>query len=519
LSNVYGKIASVYNDLSSYESAYKYQLKSVEISRKLNSPELPVNLINLGQVLDGSGKEKQATEFYREALKISHKYKNQHFIAVSSENLARNLTIRKKYKEATPYVEQSLTIYREMKNVPKIAAALGLSGKIYFNLGQYEKARIFVDEALSNKQNQKEKPELYLLHSLILEKQHKDSNALTSYKQYVSVKDSIQKIEDKQNTEALLVKYDTRLKDTQNELLTKDLKINQLKLSSQRSVILFLVIGLVLLILLLTALYKLFSSKKKTNRILATQKKELSIANIQLNEAINTKDKFFSILSHDLRDPVISMQSFGRMMSTKYDVMTEDERRELIEDNVKSSDGLFNLLEELLLWARCQTGVIYPVYEKIELGAFLSEVCRFYEQIAEQKGVLLKCSYQGTGKVRVDRSMLATILRNLISNAIKFSYLHQTVEVLCELKEKWIILSVKDEGEGMTKEELNRLFSITSNFTKSGTANEKGNGLGLIICYEFVHALHGEILVKSEKGKGATFTVKIPSGAIVEDLN
>jgi signal transduction histidine kinase len=506
----YSRIASLYNDLEDYEKAYKYQLKSVEVYRELNGPELAIGLINLGQTLDGFEKNEEAAKCYREALDLATKVNNQHYIALSEENLSRNLYLRKKYKESVGYAERSLTIYRNMGNTPKVASVLALAAKSYYELKQYAKAESYVSEGLANPYNEKVKADLYLLHSKLMERTHNEAEALASFKRYVTLQDSIRKIEDKQNSEDLLVKYDTKFKEYQNELLTKDVKFKELQLSTQHKTIIYLIIGLVLLALLLFMVYQLFSSKKKTNRILAAQKKELAVANMQLNEAIKTKDKFFSILSHDLRDPVISMQSFGRMMTTKYEFITEEERRELIEDNLQSSNNLHNLLEELLVWARCQTGTIYPVYERLKLKDFLADLSQAYAPIAARKEITIEFNCEVTGKILIDRSMLATILRNLLSNAIKFSYLHGKIEVSCASEEEWLVFSIKDEGTGMTAEELNNLFSITSSFSKEGTAKERGSGLGLIICHEFTAAMGGEILIKSEKGKGTTFSVRLP---------
>lgn len=506
----YSKIASLYNNLGDYEKAYKNQLKSVAIYRELNGPELAISLINLGQTLDGFEKKEEAAKYYREALALATKVNNRYYIALSEENLSRNLYFRNKYSQSVGYAESSLAFYRNMGNTPKVASALTLAAKSFYELKQYAKAEAYVKECLANPYNDKVKADLYLLHSKLMEKANKDADALASFKLYVAFQDSIRKIEDKQNTEDLLVKYDTKFKEYQNELLTKDIRFKELKLSTQHKTIIYLIIGLVLLALLLSMVYQLFSSKKKNNRILAAQKKELAVANIQLNEAIKTKDKFFSILSHDLRDPVISLQSFGRMMTTKYEFITEEERRELIEDNLQSSNNLHNLLEELLVWSRCQTGTIYPVYERVKLKDFLADLCRAYDLIAASKEISIEFNCQTAGKILIDKSMVATIFRNLLSNAIKFSYLHGKIEVSCTLQEEWFVLSVKDEGTGMTAEELNNLFSITSSFSKEGTANESGSGLGLIICYEFTAAMGGEILMKSEKGKGTTFSVKLP---------
>lgn len=509
------KLASLYHDIGDDKKAYTYQLKTVNLAREIKSPELPVHLINLGQTLDGLKSVDEAENLYREALKLSLKNNNQYFIALSSENLGRNLVNKKKFVQARPLLENCIEIYRKARNTEKIVSVLELLGNTFLNVGELEKAKATINEGLALTKQQKFKASLFLLKSQLLEKQHDLEGAFTSYKIHILYKDSLEILTNKRITEELLLKYDTQLKESQNKILKNDLKLKELKLASQKSKLIYLIVGLLLLSIAVILLYILFKSKRKTSQILAIQKKQLAINNEQLNESIITKDKFFSILSHDLRDPVISIQSFSRMMATKYDLFTEEERRELIEESVQSANSLFNLLEDLLLWARCQSGSIYPIYERFDLFECMNETMIFYKAIAEQKNVLLKLSCPEDVLISTDKNMLSTITRNLISNAIKFSHTESEIHIECVLIETQLKLTIKDQGVGMSDNEINKLFNITSSFSKDGTANERGNGLGLIICYEFVKSLEGEILVESKREKGTSFIVKLPVTLIV----
>jgi signal transduction histidine kinase len=515
-SGALSKLASLYHDIGDNKKAYSYQLKAVKLQRETNSPELPVCIINLGKTLDDLNRLDDAEAQYREALKIAKKYNNEFVIALASENLGRNLLKKKKYTNAQPLLENCLEIYKAMNNKEKVISILELLGNVYLKLNQLDKANNCIVEGIANTNNLSIKAKLYFLKSQLLEKQFDFKNALEAHKKHLDYKDSVVAQSNKMITEVLLLKYDTELKESENKLLKKNLEFNKLQVSSQKNKIIYLILGLLLLVVAFLLLYILFKSKIKTNEKLAYQKRQLAIANSQLNEAIQTKDKFFSILSHDLRDPVISMQSFSKMIATKYDLLTEDERRELIEENVQSSTSLFNLLEELLLWAKCQTGKIYPVYERFELSECFFEIGRFHQSIAEKKDIELVFNYPENIQVSLDKNMLMTIVRNLVSNAIKFSNFNSSIHISLVTSENEIELTVADQGIGMSENEMNNIFLISSSFSRKGTAKETGSGLGLNICNEFTNILGGKIFVKSEKGNGTIFTVRLPSTIIVK---
>ncbi len=245
------------------------------------------------------------------------------------------------------------------------------------------------------------------------------------------------------------------------------------------------------------------SQKKEDEKKLTAYSKELSMLNA-------TKDKFFSIIAHDLRGPLSALVGFSDLVA----LAVEQNDISLIKRNVKiiqkASYQALDLLSNLLEWARSQTGSIAFNPEMINLGMLAEEMVNFFSESSRQKRVRLHSSVPKDLFVLADKSMTGTILRNLVSNAIKFTRPGGEVEILSLEREDTVEVSVKDNGVGLCKEDVCKLFSITSQFSKPGTAREKGTGLGLILCREFAEKQGGKIWAASKLDRGSTFTFSIP---------
>lgn len=234
----------------------------------------------------------------------------------------------------------------------------------------------------------------------------------------------------------------------------------------------------------------------------------------RLNELNATKDKFFSIIAHDLRSPFNSIVGFCDLLS--YQVKNQDynglEKYATIIQN--SSQLAMDLLMNLLEWSRSQTGKIgfYPEY--FELVSLIRELTHLFAGPARQKSIQISTSLPPYLAVFADRAMLSTVLRNLISNAIKFSYPENNIEILVNETKSQIEISVTDYGVGIIPENIDKLFRIEAGFSTSGTQDEKGTGLGLILCKEFIEKHGGIIKVESKVGSGSTFKFTIPNQVV-----
>jgi PAS domain S-box-containing protein len=230
----------------------------------------------------------------------------------------------------------------------------------------------------------------------------------------------------------------------------------------------------------------------------------------ELKEANTAKEKFFSIIAHDLRSPFLGILGSIQMLTTEYNILTEEERKLLIERIGSSIRKTFELLENLLHWSRMQSGKIIPTPADLFLNKEVSQVIQLLKEFAMNKNVDLSFNINSGHQVRMDADMLKTIMRNLVSNAIKFSIPGGRINVSSEERDGEILIMVTDTGIGMDAETLDNLFKIDKTQSQLGTSNEVGTGIGLIVCREMVELNKGKVWAESREGAGSTFYLSLP---------
>ncbi|HEX2394853.1 MAG TPA: two-component regulator propeller domain-containing protein, partial [Bacteroidales bacterium] len=238
---------------------------------------------------------------------------------------------------------------------------------------------------------------------------------------------------------------------------------------------------------------------------------ELEQLNCHLNELNATKDKFFSIIAHDLKNPFNAILGFSEMLATNYDAWKDEKTGQVLKLLYNSAQNLFNLLENLLEWSRSQRGIMEFNPEILDLQVLLQDSINLFTDSLMAKNLNLIISDPGDRiAVYADKQMLGTMIRNLISNAIKYTNKNGEIKFSSNFNGMETFISVSDNGVGMSSEKSARLFCIDSGGSTPGTNNEKGTGLGLLLTREFVSRHGGEITVSSEAGKGSTFTISLP---------
>jgi signal transduction histidine kinase len=242
---------------------------------------------------------------------------------------------------------------------------------------------------------------------------------------------------------------------------------------------------------------------KVTNDELNFQKKNLEIANA-------TKDKFFGIISHDLRNPFNLLLGLSELLVEQINAAEYDKSKEIAEKINQTSSVAFDLLENLLTWSRSQTGQIQFNPSNLNIRDVIDTNILLLKSSAENKGIYLSSSLTDDLYVHADKNMLLTVLRNLLTNAIKFSRNSDKIIVKTEEKDDCIIIHVLDTGIGIDKHVIEKLFKVNENVKTDGTANERGTGLGLILCKEFIDWHQGRIWVESKKGIGSRFSFTLP---------
>ncbi|MBA4405883.1 hypothetical protein C0389_01280 [bacterium] len=233
--------------------------------------------------------------------------------------------------------------------------------------------------------------------------------------------------------------------------------------------------------------------------------------NEELKELNSTKDKFFSIVAHDLKSPFQGLLGYSQILSEEYETLSEEEKKEFINNINELSRNTHELLDNLLVWSRIQTGKIIFNPDVFNLHNKLAPTISLLTQTAKNKNITVDNMIDRKTFVNADINMLSTILRNLIANAIKFTNPEGRIVISSKRLEKFVEVSVIDNGVGIPKENLDNLFKIGQNISTKGTADEEGTGLGLILCKEMIQMHGGKIWAESEVGKGCQFSFSIPA--------
>ena len=262
---------------------------------------------------------------------------------------------------------------------------------------------------------------------------------------------------------------------------------------------------------------RLFSELKLSRAQIEEEAVKLALLNEQLLESeeklkeLNaSKDRFFSIIAHDLKSPFLSLLGYSEILSDEYDTLSEEERKESIAGIYQLSSNSYKLLENLLQWARIQIGKIEFAPEKFNLLYEISPTLLLLGQTARDKNIIIDNVIERNTFLTADKNMINSIIRNLISNAIKFCNRGGHIVISSAELDGFTEIIIKDNGIGMDEAQVRNLFNIDKNISTKGTANESGTGLGLLLCKEMIEKHGGHISVISEPGKGSEFRFAIP---------
>jgi len=460
-------------------------------------------------------------EILSDVLKLARDQHNNLALG-NAYNMFGNLHFEmKKMDQALEYFLKAADHAKKSNSVELLSLCLRKAGEIYIEQGNLQSAFSNLKEALalSEKTNNIElkKYSFYAINQYYsLAGDYK--NAYYALGKYVTLSDSVTR---SLNNEKLLQlqistelsRQDSQIATIENEItvMKQQRELDELKLSKQQNLLWFFLLFLLFSFITLLLLFNRFQLKKRANLLLQEKFNYIQEMNAALKKSQselqlmnNTKDKFFSIIAHDLKNPLSGLMGFTELL-IRDNQISDSERMKMLSMLYDSSKQLYSLLENLLHWARSQTGRIdytpvdFHIYELVE-GNF-----SLMKTIAANKCINLVNAVEPAIKVLADRSMIQLVLRNLISNAIKFTPNGGTITVLAEVINHKVKITVSDTGVGMTQDDIQKLFRMDVKFTNEGTNNESGTGLGLILCKEFILRNDGSIHVESELNKGSNF--------------
>jgi signal transduction histidine kinase len=297
--------------------------------------------------------------------------------------------------------------------------------------------------------------------------------------------------------------YELERVEVSNKLLVKENEIKEQVIFKQRLMFAGSIIVILLIIILMLVILK---SRKKQNALI----KKLDEQNSELQNLNQTKDKFFSIVAHDLRSPFGALMGLLNELDESYEEYDEDSRRNMIRSLRKSSLNTYNLLVNLLDWSRSQRERIENRAENVNFTEIVEDVFQTLQTRASMKSHTLRNDTDEGTRIFADPQIMRSLLINLVNNGIKFTPKSGQIRVYAIPDGKFVKVYVEDSGTGIPEQEIPNLFRIDASYQRSGTDKEPGTGLGLIMCKEYVSILGGDISVESIVGKGTTFCFSVP---------
>ncbi len=493
--------------LYDYTKALKYFKESQIISINNNdSISIGNSYNNIGMIYDDMNKLDSALMFYKKAKKIYTAINEKDAIADVLNNFAGVFYKKNNFDKVLLYAQQSLEIQKELGNKKKIAYTLINIGVLYFSIKNYSKAIEYELEGIKVAEEIGSVPLIRFGSKNIAEAYAKINDFENAYKfhlKYSVANDSIFNKDKVSSMNDMQTKYETEKKEQQISILEKEANIRDLKIQKITILLISTSVLIVLILSIIVILYRQNKQKEKINKLLETKNDKLNILNA-------TKDKFFAIISHDLKNPLSAFCNITNSLETYFNEIEKDELHNYIKDLNKSSAELQNLLQNLLQWAAMQNNRLISNPEKINLPEIINENISLLKNNADKKQIKLNSKIQNRTTIYADVLMIKTVFRNLLSNAIKFTEKNGKIEIMAKTTGKYIEIELKDNGIGINQEDISKLFRIDVDTKKIGNSPEKGTGLGLILAKEMLEKNNGQISVKSKIGKGTSFFITLP---------
>lgn len=557
----YNNIGSLYWRWGNYEKAlenFQHALVYREIEKDTHGIVLILN--NLGLVYQKINQLEKALEYLNDALRISNQSKFTFGKAYTYHNLGMLHSEKKEYNTALQYSLKSLDCYNSIKEMGGIISSLNDLGEYYENMGSLSVAFQYFQKALTTAQDAEDrfstantlfnlgrisfklkdqnKAMFFLEQSIAMAQKQGLKELIMNNYQYLSKIHSEQKnyekafltlslynaLKDTLYNEKLMtdqanqrVKFETEKKINENKYLRNENILKQAEIEKQKLLTNLLILASFIILMILFAIYRLYYLKKKNHQQIIEQKNELEKLNSLLDsqnkelfEINKTKDKLFSVVAHDLKNPFQALIGYSDILSNELDTLEREKIKTYAKNINLSARNLLSLTRNLLDWARIQSNKIVLQPQEINIKSVLDELISIYHFNIVEKSITVINEINADIKVVADKQMLNTVIRNLLSNAIKFSNNDGFVKTSSEVLGNEVIITIEDSGVGIPENEINLLFNINTNFSRGGTNNEKGTGLGLILCKDFVEKCGGRIWVESLEGKGSKFKFTIP---------
>jgi signal transduction histidine kinase len=560
IARVYLHLGNVYDNLGHPSAGLDFYLKSLSIDIKLKDKTAAAAAYNnIGLILQGMEIYPKALEYYYKSLKTFRDTKKPGGISAVTQNIGEVLIIQGDYDSAIAYLTEALNLARQLDDKDGISFVCSDLSLCYAHKGDYKKALSYSDKALQvatkaridlnidaayvsyatiyNLQGNFAKAYEYSLKGRMLADKLgsliKKSSAMQQLsislgglkwfskayevqKAYIALKDSFKTDESIQKFTSYNLEADFAQKQQRIVLLGKE-KDAELQQRIQKQMLLSVIFLVIILgmIVIVVIYYNARQKQEKINAQLEEKNKEVLLQKadidhqaFKLNELNNLKDRLISILAHDLRAPLSTLRGlFGLLQD---DSLSQEEVLEMIPQVLRKLEYTSDFLDTLLFWINSQMDNFHGAAKIFALTEIIAAECSNNFENAQSKGITLVDDVPAGLKAFADRDSIRIVIRNLITNAIKFCNRDDTISITARVyNEDNIIVSVKDTGTGISPEQLNKLFKSKVN-SGTGTQNESGTGMGLLFCKDLVEKSNGTIWATSKVGQGSEFLFTLP---------
>lgn len=534
-------IGNAYFLMGNYSEAANYLSSALEIEKQRDDKKgMSVLYNNLGKVYESWNEFGKALEFYMQALELARSLGDSSLLSIRLSSVGMAFRGLKDYNKAIDYMEQAMDVDQAMNNPARMAIRYSNLGLIYQEMGQTENSLTYLLRAIDifEKQNSlrslaitynqlgnsyfimgipERAIEAYLKSQEIAEqiqlnatimKNHNDlatayeknadfEKALKHFRDYASINDSLYSERTRRELQELQLKYETEQQKSEIELLSQEKEINQLKLRRSRTQLFFGLGFIVTLLMLIATLYYRFVERSRIQQQL---------------ETINaTKDRFFAIISHDLKNSLISFRHISSALRGKMQHLGPEQSSLLVNELDDSARNLNDLLDNLLQWSSSQTGALKPKPDWHSLSNLINKALAPAESLINEKSIKVDVTIDPELTVFSDPHITVTVLRNLISNAVKYSPMDETVHIIVSDSDHEVVISVADRGPGLNSEDMQKLFRIDVDTRSIGNPEKQGTGLGLILSHRLMEIAGGRIEVRQNNGKGCVFEMALPN--------
>lgn len=554
LAGVYNNLGILYDSRSEFYEAYEHYMKALTFFKAVHETgHVAITLNNLGLIMKKLNEHNKAIDFFQQAIEINTELNSRFNLSMNYGNIGTIYQELELYDEAIEAHQQSLKISVEDDNVRDQARAYHNIGNIYSNQKKWKDAEynfqysleicrnhqifygVMLNQlALASNYLAQKKSQLALAHadtaykiaansgdisiqtdalklkSDIMELMGRSEEALKLLQQFNLLNDSLTALTNKNYILDLQERYETDKKELENQRLIIENESKSKTIKLQNNVNYLITLISLLLIGMVIIIIRNSRKVKKYSKTLEKVNEKMKNQNIRLQELNETKDKLFSIVGHDLKSPFNSLIGFLEMLTSNYEILEPHEQKEILQKLFEESNQTHALLENMLQWAMSQRGQIdfNPVICNLKEVAF--EEIFFLETRANKKKIKIVNLIDDEATLEADMNMLQIIIRNIVNNAIKFTSSNGLVTLSNEMHYNGITLIIKDNGKGIPADVIPKLTNETSYYSTTGTGNEKGTGLGLMIVKDFLKKHHARLTIESELEKGSVFRIFFP---------